>query len=275
VTKSGLSRHDRFFWWIFGIAAASMMFIWALGTTLQDYSDYYYSLDLNSLRPTEAIVTSFVKTVHYNSPDRPKKISATAKWIKPASIALIGDSSAWQRKVISEHAALLSKLTGLEINFVDADDSRANLKIFFVSGTQAIMDTGNKYLPHFVWDRKYVGDGRCFLTIYKNKRKEIPKAVIIIGNPGQDSDAHRCLIEELTQVFGPSHDNATYQPTLFTNYHFPYGFSINDKILVRTLYDKRIKPGMTSAETAPLARQIITELVAAVKEKGEEALYQK
>jgi len=32
---------------------------------------------------------------------------------------------------------------------------------------------------------------------------------------------------------------------------------------------------MTSAETAPLSRQIITELVAAVKEKGEAALYQK
>ena len=51
--------------------------------------------------------------------------------------------------------------------------------------------------------------------------------------------------------------------------------SINDKILVRTLYDRRIKPGMTREQTTPLARIIIEELVAAVKERGEEALYQR
>ena len=51
--------------------------------------------------------------------------------------------------------------------------------------------------------------------------------------------------------------------------------SINDKILVRTLYDSRIKPEMKRRETEPIARKIIEELVAAVKVRGEEALYQK
>ncbi len=32
-----------------------------------------------------------------------------------------------------------------------------------------------------------------------------------------------------------------------------------DKILLRTLYDPRLKPGMTKAEAMPIARQIIAE----------------
>jgi len=49
---------------------------------------------------------------------------------------------------------------------------------------------------------------------------------------------------------------------------------LNDKIMVRTLYDARLKPGMTRAEAMPIVRQIIPELVTAVKEHGEAALYQ-
>ena len=49
---------------------------------------------------------------------------------------------------------------------------------------------------------------------------------------------------------------------------------LNDKILVRALYDKRIKPGMAREDAMKVAAEIIPELVAAVKEKGVEALYQ-
>jgi len=116
-----------------------------------------------------------------------------------------------------------------------------------------------------------VANDRCFLIA----RKEIFKAINIIGWREQDSYARRCIIEELTQSFGPSNDNATYRPSIFSNYFPPVELSINDRILVRALYDKRIKVGMTREETAPLAREIIEELVEAVKERGEKALYQR
>ena len=51
--------------------------------------------------------------------------------------------------------------------------------------------------------------------------------------------------------------------------------TINDKIFVRTLYDPRITPGMPRDEAMEQARIIIPELVAAVKKRGVEALYQR
>jgi hypothetical protein len=50
---------------------------------------------------------------------------------------------------------------------------------------------------------------------------------------------------------------------------------LNDKIIICTLYDPRIKLGMTKAEAMDLARVIISELIAVVKKEDEAALYQK
>jgi len=61
---------------------------------------------------------------------------------------------------------------------------------------------------------------------------------------------------------------------MFSNEDLPQALSINDKILVRTLYDPRIKPGMKRDESMKLAAEIIPELVRTVKERGVEALYQ-
>jgi len=83
------------------------------------------------------------------------------------------------------------------------------------------------------------------------------------------------LIEELTQAIGPGNDNAVYRPSIFNNDFMAGELTINDRILVRTLYDKRIKPGMTRREIESIAREIIGELIEAVKERGEKALYQR
>ncbi len=51
-------------------------------------------------------------------------------------------------------------------------------------------------------------------------------------------------------------------------------FPLDAKILLRTLYDKRIELGMDRAAAMATAREIIPELTAAVARDGVEALYQ-
>lgn len=50
---------------------------------------------------------------------------------------------------------------------------------------------------------------------------------------------------------------------------------LNDKIIVRTLYDPRITPGMPREEALEVAREVIRELVDGVRRHGVEALYQR
>ena len=50
--------------------------------------------------------------------------------------------------------------------------------------------------------------------------------------------------------------------------------SINEKLLLRTLYDDRLTNGMTKSQALPHLRDIIPHLVDAVRARGVEALYQ-
>lgn len=253
----------------------SFLFIWTLAVVLQEHADYYFGIDSESLRPTETVVTSFMESVHTNDPDLPAEELTVTKWVKPAVIALFGEFSDWHRQVIFEHALLLQRLTGLQISIGAPNDRSASLTIHFVKGREAFVTTVRRYTSDANWNEERVRGFACLALININARKEITSGVNVIPLSGRDSAARRCIIEELTQAFGPGSDNATYRPSMFDSRYLPDRLTINDKILVRTLYDSRIKPAMTRKETEPIAREIIEELVAAVKERGEEALYQR
>jgi len=81
-----------------------------------------------------------------------------------------------------------------------------------------------------------------------------------------------CLLEEMTQVLGLPADSDLIRPSIFSSRDWAEELSINDKILVRALYDDRIEPGMTRAEAQPVIREVISDLVARVSAEGENAL---
>jgi len=101
------------------------------------------------------------------------------------------------------------------------------------------------------------------------------RAVVIILDTLSDKRIKHCIIEEITQALGLDADTDILQPSIMSD-TIPLidRQPMNDKIMVRTLYDKRLKSGMTRDEVMPIVRKIIPELVAAVQEHGEEALYQ-
>ncbi|MEP2545869.1 MAG: DUF2927 domain-containing protein, partial [Alphaproteobacteria bacterium] len=72
----------------------------------------------------------------------------------------------------------------------------------------------------------------------------------------------------------PNADKATYAPSIFNKFTFPVEIPLNDQILIRTLYDPKIKPGMSSEQTRKLVPDIIRGLIEDVKAHGPEALYQ-
>ena len=84
-----------------------------------------------------------------------------------------------------------------------------------------------------------------------------------------------CLLKSIIRAFGLFADSDVAQPSIFSKSAPPLDhLTLNDKIILRTLYDKRIKPGMAKDEAMKIAAEIIPELVAAVKAQGVEALYQ-
>jgi hypothetical protein len=101
-------------------------------------------------------------------------------------------------------------------------------------------------------------------------------AAIGIVNDLSEAETRHCFVRLMTRALGLFADSDVVQPSVFS----PDGaeldyLSVNDKIILRTLYDPRIEPGMKREQALKIARQIIPGLVQAVRERGVEALYQR
>ncbi len=99
---------------------------------------------------------------------------------------------------------------------------------------------------------------------------------ISIVDDFSEAERRHCLVRMTARALGLFADSDVVQPSIFSPDgakldHLP----INDKIILRTLYDPRIERGMKREEAMEIAREIIPELVKAVRERGVEALYQR
>lgn len=72
-----------------------------------------------------------------------------------------------------------------------------------------------------------------------------------------------CVVEELTQLLGLPNDSELVFPSIFNDRSTDEFLSPLDVMLLRMLYDPRLKAGMDLATTRPLAQQIATELIRA------------
>lgn len=82
-------------------------------------------------------------------------------------------------------------------------------------------------------------------------------------------------MEEVLQSLGLIGDRLVPFESYFVEVSPPRtDFPVNDKILLRTLYDKRLKVDMNREETMAHVSYIIPELLAAYEAGGVEALYQ-
>lgn len=110
------------------------------------------------------------------------------------------------------------------------------------------------------FDRSYRGDQACMgFAMGDVAAGEIEHGVVVIGTGIPDDKRRHCILEELFQMMGLPADACHYRPSVICEQDRVFDLTEADKILLRTLYDPRLKPGMTKAEAMPIARQIIAE----------------
>ena len=70
-----------------------------------------------------------------------------------------------------------------------------------------------------------------------------------------------CVHEEMTQGMGLANDSPRARPSIFNDdEEFAY-LTRHDELLLKILYDPRLRPGMTEAEAQPIVLQIARELL--------------
>ena len=153
--------------------------------------------------------------------------------------------------IISE----LSELTNLKIRRVT--DNTANISIYFVAQKDF-----KKYMPNYGLINPQVG---VFTTQYDRSDRFIISAIICIENAVRGVKRLHLLREELTQTFGLQNDSHKYSNSIFHQdpHYTPTAYSQIDKQVIKMLYDKKVKPGMSKSEfVAALTVQPKNTLVA-------------
>ena len=187
------------------------------------------------------------------------------KWTKRVHIGIEGgDTDKW-RPVIERHMAAIANLAGIDLfPMFLLPVSDENFFIYFVerSKFEALV------IQHFFHPGKYLEnleDYNCFAapSLWGHS---IDKVVVIISSDLDDNFISLCVFKVLTHMLGLPNNSELIRPSVFSRWDFYFRrLSINDRIIVRTLYDKRVRVGMHRDEALEVARLIITELVAEAK----------
>ena len=101
----------------------------------------------------------------------------------------------------------------------------------------------------------------CFALYLQQSAGTIDRVVIVIGADISEARRRHCIQEEIVQSFGLVADACRYRPSLFceADRHLT-GMTPTDRLLLKTLYDPRLKAGMTETEAMPIVRTVLREL---------------
>ncbi len=170
------------------------------------------------------------------------------------------------RAVIAGFAARLSRLTGLPISQVS---SGGNYNIFIVNEAErrALGPRLRKLVPGIsdlavrtVTDMPRSSYCLVFALDGDNSGR-YTQAVAIIRAEHPDLLRLSCLHEEITQGLGLSNDSPAARPSIFNDDEEFALLTTHDEMLLKMLYDKRMRPGMNQFQARRVAQIIAAELM--------------
>ncbi|MBI1416299.1 MAG: DUF2927 domain-containing protein [Limimaricola sp.] len=216
------------------------------------FNEYSGEGDLNHPRATETRLRRW---------DRPIRMST----IFGASVP--EDQRSRDRASVAAYAAKLSRLTGVPITrtdtapnyfvlFLNEDERQAGAPLFrsLLPG----IDEGSVQtlvtLPR---------DQFCVVIAFaRGDSYSYADAIAVIRAEHPDAMRIACIQEELAQGMGLANDSPEARPSIFNDDQEFALLTKQDALMLRMLYDPRLKTGMTAAEAAPIARVIAHELMA-------------
>lgn len=193
---------------------------------------------------------------------RPERL---AKWAGPVvGITVQGRQTPQLLDLASKHVRTLAKLTGLGFRTLKAGEALPGIDLVFLKRAEMGNIKGQNLDPAVI--RSMASDPTmvCYFLNWRSPPEVIVKALVVVNVEADPVRIDACLLEELTQVMGLPNDVQAYWESMFnpndsSTVHSPW-----DALYIKTLYDRRLKPGMTPAETEAAVRPIFAEALSKV-----------
>lgn len=204
-----------------------------------------------------------------------EKPALLRRWEKPVRVAVMTGSSespeeaARDRSNVAAFVSRLARLTGGDVAMV-ATEAEANFLILFMTDSerQTFAHELPKLYPGFapavLTAMRSVQDF-CITYSFWEKSNPSTYSAVIIQIPAEHPPFTKlsCVQEEMAQAMGLPNDSAEARPSLFNDNKEFALLTEHDAILLRMLYDPRLRPGMTAAEALPLLPAIAADARAA------------
>jgi len=192
---------------------------------------------------------------------------AISKWDAPVRYRLAG-AQVRDRVQIAALSQHLASLTGLDIREA-GEVERYNMDIRFVPQGFRGAEVGELLATQWLgpnvarlaegW-RDYETD-RCFALTTRDPVSGVTgTAHIFIKDELPLIWRETCIIEEMTQSLGLLNDDPRASPSIFNDDGVYQALTSHDELLLRILYDPRIRSGMRRSGVVPLAEQVIADL---------------
>ena len=168
------------------------------------------------------------------------------------------------RTMIAGYAMRLSLLTGVPITVTDRDPN-FHVLILNEDERRAIGPGLAALVPGIgAADLRAITDldRSTFCFAYAFSRGASPvyaQAVALIRAEHPDLLRRSCVHEELAQAMGLVNDSPTARPSIFNDDEEFALLTRQDEMMLRMLYDPRLRPGMTEAEARPIVEAIAQE----------------
>lgn len=188
------------------------------------------------------------------------KPQVLSTWAGPVvGINVQGRKTPQRIELASKHIRSLAKLTGLGFRSLKAGETMPSIDLVFMKRAEMGKISGPNLDPRVI--RSMASDPTmvCYFLTWHSPPQRIVKALVVVNVEADPVRMDACLLEELTQVMGLPNDVEAYWPSMFNPHDALTEHSRWDALYIRTLYDPRLKPGMTPTEAETVVRPIFAE----------------
>lgn len=144
---------------------------------------------------------------------------------------------------LRKHIVSLSPLAGLPLRLMPRDIGSGGDIVITIVPRTLMSSVSFPGVPERTL-RHLLGPGRCFFLIWPSRDWAVQKARIVINSNLEEEHINHCLLEELVQSLGLPNDSDRLRPSVFNESAMLTELSDLDRVLIRTMYDPRIEPGM-------------------------------
>ncbi|MFT4743803.1 MAG: hypothetical protein ACI91Z_001782 [Yoonia sp.] len=197
--------------------------------------------------------------------------STLSRWTGPVRMSVeFGDSIPADQRLsdrfeVAKYAKRLARVTGHPITMSDANP---NFYVMFLNeGDRLGSEARLRQLVPGIGPssmRAILGlpsNQLCIVVAFSAAGKSTySKAIAVIRGEHPDLLRKSCIHEELAQGLGLPNDSPAARPSIFNDDEEFGLLTTHDEMLLRMLYDPRLRNGMSATEASPIVRQIATEL---------------